>query len=503
VVGAGNSEASDVSVSLMTPLTGPGGAIPEENVVIYREEYVDVSRRSDSEGATGRWPDALIPARDPIYGEARDAFPVDVPAGENRVAWIDVLVPADQMAGTYSGALEVMAAGGFSQIVPVTLEVRDFTLPSTSTLRSAFGMDWEVCTPHFGDDCFEHREDGWALKSLYVRAALENRVTVDNSDYMTPRGAHAEAKYARYILPLVQGQSPQDPEGEWSPVRLPGAELTSVRVTAGKDLNAWKEQAREGGFGDRAFLYACDEPNRDADIWKRCLRNAREPRERGWKRLRILITSNIRAARSFGAADLIDLIVPIVNELDDKPGASFSGNQRASYNGFLQDQDNELWTYSSCESHGCGNAPTPQPYWIGWPSYAIDQPASEHRAMGFLAFEYDVAGELYWSTTYSLRHAFADQYDFGGNGEGNLFYAGTPARIGGEHDIPLDSIRLKRIRDGREDFEYLHIVDAQGQGAEAVALARELFPRMFLTDVSATSFESTRTSLADLIDDEP
>jgi hypothetical protein len=37
---------------------------------------------------------------DPLYGQARRAFPVDVPAGENRVAWVDVLVPPKAPAGT-------------------------------------------------------------------------------------------------------------------------------------------------------------------------------------------------------------------------------------------------------------------------------------------------------------------------------------------------------------------------------------------------------------------
>jgi hypothetical protein len=43
---------------------------------------------------------------------------VNVPEGKNRVAWIDVLVPADQPARDYSGRLRVTANGGFSRNVP-------------------------------------------------------------------------------------------------------------------------------------------------------------------------------------------------------------------------------------------------------------------------------------------------------------------------------------------------------------------------------------------------
>ena len=89
----GGGPLTRLSVELSTPLTGPGGTIPAGNVTIYREAYYDVQTPSDREGAKGRWPDALIPTVDPFFHEARTAFPIDVPAGENRVAWVDVQVP--------------------------------------------------------------------------------------------------------------------------------------------------------------------------------------------------------------------------------------------------------------------------------------------------------------------------------------------------------------------------------------------------------------------------
>jgi len=36
-----------------------------------------------------------------------------------------------------------------------------------------------------------------------------------------------------------------------------------------------------------------------------------------------------------------------------------------------------------------------------------------------------------------------------------LFYPGRPELIGGTKDIPIESIRLKLIREGLEDYEYL------------------------------------------------
>jgi hypothetical protein len=499
-ISAGAAPLRGVNVSVSAPLTGPGGTIPQRNVRIYREAYLDITHPSDLEGSKGRWPDALIPKVDEFYGERRNAFPVNVPAGENRVAWVDVLVPPGQAAGNYSGSLRVTADGGFSRSVPIALHVYPFGIPSTSTLQSAFGIDWEVCTAHYGNNCIQNEEKGWALKSLYVRAGLEDRISLSYLEYQPPAPGDESAWFRQYALPLIPGKTPENDAGSWLPMLLRGARMTSVQVDGGSFLDDWKREAKAGGFTSRSFLYACDEPNTDASTWQYCKQQARSARQ-GWPGLAVLITSTIQNADAFNATSLIDILVPIVNEMDDKAGigSPYAGNQRPKYDSFVSQPGNRLWLYTSCESHGCSGDPGSDPYWAGWPSYVIDQPASEQRAMGFVSYEYGASGELYFAVDYDLKTAWTDQYDFGGNGDGTLFYPGTPARIGGQHDIPIDSIRLKRIRDGREDYEYLHILSQRGQGAQAMNVARGLFPTLYRTDVSPAAFEKARARLAALI----
>ncbi|HZH03261.1 MAG TPA: hypothetical protein VEY30_05710, partial [Myxococcaceae bacterium] len=138
-VNAVGAPVRGVRVSLSAPLTGPGGAvIPPGNVTLYRVEYLDIKIASDLEGAPGRWPDPLIPAVDTLFGEARNAFPFDVPAGENRAVWVDVQVPPGAVAGVYEGSLDLIA-DGYAARVPVRLEVLNVGLPSTTSLKSAFG----------------------------------------------------------------------------------------------------------------------------------------------------------------------------------------------------------------------------------------------------------------------------------------------------------------------------------------------------------------------------
>src|SRR5205823_11177136 len=144
--------ASGVSMSLNGLSDGAGHTISGRDVVLYRENLIYVASQTGGDGAAGWWPDALVPDIDPIVGEKRNAFPFDVPANESRSVLVDIHVPQGAAAGTYTGTLNV--TGGVSQQVPVKLVVWDFAVPSTSTLRSAFGMAWNgPCMGHGDGSC--------------------------------------------------------------------------------------------------------------------------------------------------------------------------------------------------------------------------------------------------------------------------------------------------------------------------------------------------------------
>ncbi|HUJ28377.1 MAG TPA: hypothetical protein VLW85_20285, partial [Myxococcales bacterium] len=61
---------------------------------------------SGPEGATGEWPDPLIPARDALFGEARRAFPVDVAAGRSQAVLVEACLPRGTR-GRIAGAIRV------------------------------------------------------------------------------------------------------------------------------------------------------------------------------------------------------------------------------------------------------------------------------------------------------------------------------------------------------------------------------------------------------------
>src|SRR5205823_11586375 len=117
----------------------------------------------------------------------------------------------------------------------------------------------------------------------------------------------------------------------------------------------------------------------------------------------------------------------------------------------------------------------------GWPTYAVDSDATRNRAMEWMSFTYDMTGELYYEVTmgYFNGDPWVSQSAFGGTGDGTLFYPGTPAKIGGQTEIPVESVRLKAIRDGMEDYELLAMAKKLGLGAQALQIAQGVFPKTY------------------------
>jgi hypothetical protein len=137
----------------------------------------------------------------------------------------------------------------------------------------------------------------------------------------------------------------------------------------------------------------------------------------------------------------------------------------------------------------------------GWPGYEIDRPSAAARAVSWLAWREQVAGELYFDMIYGWRgDPWRDPRAFAGNGDGTLLYPGLPGRWGGKRPFPVESIRLKVIRDGLEDLEMLRLADAAGLRAEAERIARRVAPslRGFARDPDA--WLAARRELGELLD---
>jgi hypothetical protein len=135
-------------------------------------------------------------------------------------------------------------------------------------------------------------------------------------------------------------------------------------------------------------------------------------------------------------------------------------------------------------SHGCDEMPAAgaarremSRAFSGLPGYEIDRPGAAARAMGWLAFRERVAGELYYDMLQAWQgNPWKDVRAFAGNGDGTLLYPGFPDRLGGRHPFPVESIRLKLVRDGIEDWEMLSLAERSGLAQLADRLAARVAP---------------------------
>ncbi len=472
-----------------TALSGNGTSIGP--VRLHREDLIRIGTTSAPDaivGAGAYLPDALVPDVDEIAGERRNAFVgFNVASGETRAIWGEVRVPASAPAGTYTGSVTVQFAEG-SATVPVRLTVYDFTLPARASLKSAFGLSYGTLPAGHGISSAGTAFP--ALRARYDQLALDHRVSLSTHDDGDASMAHFDATYGPYV-------------GGTAPTLTPGAALTSVQYLGGlvdtATLEAWYDHAAGQGWADRLLQYTCDEPPQTCawtDIPGR-LRAAKAANP-AYRTLLTTTLGEVRDAEARYGISIqrdLELVVPVINMLDDKPGQRYAGPQAQTYAAFVASGPRkELWSYQSCMSHGCGGTSS---YFTGWPSYMIDASAVRNRAMQWLEFLYGVTGEVYYETTMAYSHdAWSNQWDFSGNGDGTLFYPGTPARIGGTTQIPVASLRLKMIREGMEDYEYLKMLADLGDPGMARAEAQALFPAAYQTEQRPEALMAARDRIA-------
>ena len=472
-----------------------GTTIPAaSNVTVFREAYLDITTLSDLNGTLGQTPDPLVPAIDPYFHEARNAFPVTIPAGETRSAWVDVLVPQGAPSGYYTGTVTVTDGGKTIATLPVRLAVWDFALPSTSTLRSGFGLGWNgLCVQAYG---------GYAQCSAYPGAtsaddAIEKTHVSETTMFLDYRISLGDAVYA----PVTDGNWTHFDAlygpllGGTAATRLPGAKLTGIWFSGdasnAKQLSSWQDHfAATPAWTALAAAYYCDEPPNGCS-WAEALSKAQVIKAAAPK-LPTLITTDLTQATQHGLLDAVDVLVSIIEEMEPRGKPSV----RPSYDSWLQKPGKHLWWYQSCDEHeSCSNG-TPGPVDSTWPSYMVDATPSRNRVFQWLAYLDRIEGELYYATDYCwtasdcgdaksgpTKDPWVSIYAFGGNGDGTLFYPGTVAKIGGKTPVPVPSVRLALLRDGMEDFEYLHALEVAGDGAFATTTAKG-----FITD--ATTFSN-------------
>ncbi|MCP4895935.1 MAG: DUF4091 domain-containing protein [bacterium] len=503
-----NGPLNGVTVSI-SPLTGPeGSTLPPSTFHFSRAAYMMITDVSNDEGITGPVPDGLIPERDLFFDEQRNAFPIDVLSGENQLVWVDVFVPENTLPGEYSGVVSVNSTSAPTQNLTLSLTVWDFSLPSTSSLATAFGYEgWGVLFGHF-ENPDDHYDDIVPLAQRYLESGLMHRLTLstflieDWSLYADPIDWPAfDERWGTFFNGRDLAFGPES-------ARVTSVQIPTIGNTNQEKVNFWQgfaQHFRSNGWFDLLFDYTLDEPSDDPADYQ-AIRDRADLVHEADPDLRTLVTTDIQEAGPYNMEDYIDIWVPLINFMHGKPyevcwSTEYEGDQRSDYDDLVA-AGKDLWWYQSCMSHGCGD-PNDSECYRAWPSYMIDHTAIRNRIMAWMSYRYDIRGELYYDVNYCYDRpvdAWVSQYYFTGNGDGTLFYPGRPDTIGGTTHIPIPTIRLKQIRDGLEDYEYLKLLE-QNNGREAVlALMATVVTNTYTYTGVSDDLISVRQQIGEILD---
>ena len=467
-----------------------GRAIPADRITLYREHYVEVRKLSPkSKSAPGWYPDALIPFLDPSTGKppvrARfAAAPFDIAPDSNQPLWVDVLTPRDATPGEYAGMITISAEGIGTRRVPIELNVWDFTLPETPSMRTLFGdadVNPLMSRPPQSTSWSGVDEAGLrALHTVYAELMAAHRIC---------------PPIPPFLMPKVNPDGSIDPQPthaalqQWIerfhitgfPIRFLGmdgqgsrGDPQSVdRERNARYLRSMYSYLRANHWNKMVYVYVADEPNsREAYNDVRARSKFVHEVAPG---LKVLCTKGPQVRNPLGASLVgwVDIWVPLWPMFDE-----VAAKKRLS-------AGEEIWSYTAlCQAR------QDTPFW------ELDFPLLNYRIPMWISWRFGITGLLYWSTTNwpSTRDVWTDPLTYGGqyNMEGSLLYPGVDAGVQGF----ITSIRLKQIREGLEDYEYLTILAQRRSRVVAENMVKKIARSWHDWDTNARHLLQVRAEIA-------
>lgn len=464
-------------------LTSPQGkVIDKKQIKLFLEHYIMLYAKSSPVGATGYWPDALVPIQKPFDMNAQYAVV------SNRPLWIDVVIPAGTPAGLYNGTVTVSQNGKPLETLQLELRVYNFSLPEKTRLitymniskgqlagfyhKPADSPEIDQLTQAYYDFLYANRMEPW------FNDQLEPETTV-NGDKVEVR--FNDARYQYYMDKLKTNRVLL----ESIPSRL-AKQITDEPFSKGFNnkvksyLSQVEDYFEKHGWKDRlVFNSPIDEPNTQQDFeetrqWARLVHEATDDVPFLSTKTPVPPKNNPEWGTLRGHVDNFSIHGNAMNSVELKKAV-------------LEEQakGGEMTWYISCDQV------YPQP------NYFIDAPALDPVMVPWITERYKMDGILYWALNFwsQTPDPWLDAVTFisgfvcsdGGvlNGEGSLLYPGDRVQCyTGQPDIngPVSSIRFELLREGIEDYDYLWMLRQKGENDFADEQVRSL-----VIDVSAFS----------------
>jgi hypothetical protein len=432
-------------------LEGPENQkLSKKNITLYREHYVYISKGSRNRGGSNRsqgkgwYPEPLIPFVDPqtgqeLSGARLDAVPFDLAAHTNQPIWVDVYVPRKVQAGQYKGIITVTSQAG-NVDVSLTLNVWNFELPLKPSLRAVTQI-WNEKSKETYIELLKHKFNPYNVGVDNERELIDNYgLTTQNVGFWS-------------------GRSYGDCKSMPSPPKI--GEVKAEVKRHQSDLLLFSHYADE--------IQDCPNLFNSAVNW------ARRLREGGVKPLLpVSIVSGLMGDSHENSAADIWVVLPVSFDkyLENVMKVKERGEEVWSYNDLVQDDYSPKWTLDF--------API---------NYRI-QP-------GFISQSLNLTGLLYWVFDNWTTDPWNDLTKVGAQfpGDGQFIYPGHQVGIKGV----APGMRLKWLREGIEDYEYVEILKSLGRKDFAIRIAKQIAPDWRNWTRSTEKLYSARRALGEEI----
>lgn len=538
---ADGEDLSDVDVVVGIPTKGSDTI---SDVYLYKEWYISTSASngvSRPEYTPGYYPDALLPKVDRYYGETRNTFPFSITNGNVQGVWVDLGTIAAQAAGTYTSTVTVSASGKSDLTLNLTVEVWDFALPATPTFTGLLGVvDGWISLGHmnvaYDANTIDRLMPLYAKMFQYHRTSIQtNSRNITSYDWDSGTDILSNVDFTifdGYYTDVMDGTAITS--GPYAGAKNRTLWIPSSWTNSGGIINTDSRIANEDKSSATTQYYQAWYDHVGAKGWDPAntlaIEGVQEP-------------SAAKTMTWRGETKNYDEIVPLMvadaNAIDTSvygTGADFQRMQIASHNRSEFDGVNCLftpwvgtyappawektnasssniypasgypstmerqWVYMSCMSNGCNYTGSQNPDLNGQVDLSMEADPMYNRLFSFVFQKHGVTDFYYFQANGTFAY---DPYDEiwvghveGSNGDGTLVYpgvagefGGTPSgahtpNIGGTHDIPIESIRLKYVRDAMEDMEYFKLAVDGGH----VASVNNYVDSMFTNTQIALSY---------------
>ncbi len=458
----------DAPVEVRVSVHGFGKGIETE---LHQVKYVYIDKPSDNLGRRGYYPDPLWPLEN--GASAR------LPGKENTAFWITVSVTKAASAGDYTGSVQV----GNTE-VPVRLHVFDFAIPDELHVHSQMNFSYQTLLSHYGVS--GTGDDYWMYVNKIKQYFIDHRLTPSSvlwpggvtsnggspfidydckgkltdphgiwgfeepaSKYLDGRGFNGGTGFPSFMAVAFRNNdasADQRPDsfcgvartqGDWYATDNPDSPYNRSWLAYMKALQDYLD---DSGYLEKAYYYFANEPqdqeDYDAVAWYSRIIKKAAPR------LKLMVSEEPKPEifdHPLHAAK-IDIWLPVLNNFD--PVVS---HEREKNHG------EETWVYFL---HGT------RPPFLN--PVTLDHPGIEARLTGWLLWKYRIRGIAYYSLNDWSRNPWTSPATDSHNGDTFMLYPpsedNTPIAFGVNHHRFVPSIRFELLRDGLEDYEYLHIL---------------------------------------------